>query len=114
MKFLHQPFKAKCRNIIRIHFSIPTQVKLIHEDEFLRYKSGKTYQFNGGFFSESPAEFEVPFNGTWHAVVEKGTHFSPLEVEARAEMLSPRLQTLNGNLEMETHEAISLYDDTLE
>ena len=114
MKFLHQPFRAKSRQIIHISFDKPTWVRLIHEEEFERYKLGKTFRYRGGYFQDSPVEFEVPFDGVWHAVVEKGTHFHPLNVTATARLEQPKLETLNGTIQMETHQKLAEYDDTLE
>jgi mRNA-degrading endonuclease HigB of HigAB toxin-antitoxin module len=76
---------------------------------------GKTYRYRGGFEEKSPVEFEVPFDGEWHAVIEKGTFKKPLEVKASAKLIKPKHHTLNGNEQMETHQAVEdEYDDTYE
>lgn len=114
MKFLHQPFKSKSGQRIRVHFDKPTRVLLIHSQQFDRYKRGKTYQYRGGEADESPVHFDVPFEGVWHAVIEKGTYSNPLEVSGRAELLAIPHHTLNGSEQMETHQKVEEYDDTLE
>jgi hypothetical protein len=115
MKFLQQPFEAKCRQILKIEFDKPAKVKLIEHSEFEKYKAGKTYNYRGGHFLKSPAEFEIPYDGVWHAIIEKGTHKEPIDVHGKAQLLKPRLETLNGYLEMETHQKYeSKYDDTNE
>ena len=114
MKFLHLPIQAKYGHIVRVHFTTPTKIKLIHTSEFPKYKNGRTYRYRGGYYEESPAEFEIPFDGTWHAVVEKGGYYHPIELEAHVELMPPHWDTLNGKLQMETHEPMEEYDDTFE
>lgn len=114
MKFLHQPFKARAKDRVIVKFDKPTKVMLIHHNQIDKYKGGRTYQYRGGESKNSPVEFEIPFDGIWHAVVEKGTHSNPLQVTASAKLEKPRHNTLNGPEQMETHEKVTEYDDTLE
>ena len=115
MKFLQQPFEAKCRQIVQVEFDLPAKVKLIEHSEYVKYKLGKTYNYRGGHYAKSPVEFEVPFDGVWHAIIEKGPHNQPIDVHGNAQLLKARLETLNGHLEMETHQKFEAgYDDTNE
>lgn len=115
MKFLHRPFNAKANDRIKVTFSKPTKILLIHSEQFKNYKGGRTYTYRGGFMEKSPAEFTVPFPGTWHAVIEKGTYKNPLEVTGNAEIYTPGPATLNGTEQTETSRpGIKDYDDTLE
>lgn len=114
MKFLHQPFIAKAKDRIVVDFDKPTKVLLIHASQFHKYKGGRTYQYHGGHSENSPSEFTVPFDGTWHAIIEKGTYRNPLDVKGKAKLMKPRHSTLNGAEQNETHHKIEEYDDTLE
>ncbi len=114
MKFLHQPFQAKAKDRIIVEFSQPTKVMLLHESQMKPYKQGRTYEYRGGVSDNSPVEFTVPFDGVWHAVIEKGTHKNPLDVSGSAKLKRPKPATLNGPEQMETHEKVEEYDDTLE
>lgn len=117
MKILQKPLSAKCRQIVKVNFSKPTKVKLLSHENFEKYKKGKTHQYRGGFYEASPVEFEIPYDGVWHAVIEKGSFNNPLEVTGTVDLLQPRLDSLNGNLQNETHAAYGKnfkYDDTLE
>lgn len=115
MKFLHQPFSAKKNDRIVVSFSKPTRVLLIHSSHFKNYKGGKTYQYRGGHSEKSPVEFIIPEPGTWHAIIEKGTFKSPIEVTGKAKLVRPAPTTLNGSEQMETSQAREKdYDDTLE
>ncbi len=114
MKFLHQPFSAKAKDKVIVQFDKPTKVMLIHENQINKYKGGRSFQYRGGKAEKSPMEFEVPFDGVWHAVIEKGTYSRPVQVNGSAKLVKPRPQTLNGPAQNETHEKVTEYDDTLE
>lgn len=114
MKFLHKPFNAKTGQVIVVTFSKPTKVLLIESTEFEKYKRGKTYRYRGGFSKTSPVEFVVPHTGIWHAIIEKGSYYNPLNVTGNATLEPVRIDTLNGELQAETHGVYTEYDDTLE
>lgn len=114
MKFLHKPFNAKAKDRIVIEFDKPTRVLLIHSRQFEKYKKCRTHTYRGGFSEKSPVEFTIPFDGTWHAVIEKGTYRNPLNVSGNASLHKPKHHTLNGMEQNETHQAVSDYDDTYE
>lgn len=115
MKFLHKPFNAKKKDKIVVDFDKPTKVLMLHADEFKRYKAGRTYRYRGGAADKSPVEFTVPFDGKWHAVIEKGTFRHPLEVKGNAKRIPHKYDTLNGSEQMESRKGVvSEYDDTLD
>jgi len=97
-----------------VDFDKPTTVLLIHSDQLENYKGGKTYRYRGGPADKSPVEFTVPYDGVWHAVIEKGTYKNPLEVSGKAKLVKPRHRTLNGPEQTETRQKIEEYDDTFE
>jgi len=114
MKFLHKPLKAQAGDVIRVEFSRPTRVLLIQSRQFEKYKKGKTYHYRGGESEKSPVEFTVPFDGVWHAIIEKGTFKNPIDVSGNAELIKQKPITLNGTEQNETHIPVEEYDDTLE
>lgn len=115
MKFLHKPIKANPYQSISVEFSRPTKVLLIHSTHFDRYKKGKTYEYRGGYAEKSPVVFDIPFEGIWHAVIEKGTFKNPINVSGNAKLIKSKHKTLNGAEQMETHAKYEEeYDDTLE
>jgi len=114
MKFLHKPLKAQAGDVIRVEFSRPTRVLLIQSRQFEKYKKGKTYHYRGGESEKSPVEFTVPFDGVWHAIIEKGTFKNPIDVSGNAELIKQKPLTLNGTEQNETHIPVEEYDDTLE
>ena len=92
MKILQQPLKVKRNQIIQVHFDKPVVVKLMSKNMFPKYKNGAKHVAQGGFFEQSPAKFTIPYDGIWHAVIEKGSHSNPINVEGRVEVLPPEIK----------------------
>ncbi len=115
MKFLHKPFKAKAKDKIEVTFSRPTKVLLLEKHHFERYKKGITYRYHGGMAQSSPVTFDVPFEGVWHAVIEKGSFRNPLDVSGNAKLIPHKYDTLNGPEQIEARKKQEQeYDDTLD
>jgi hypothetical protein len=86
MKFLYQKFDATKGQKVKVDFSKPTKVKMMNTVHFEKYRKSKTHTYVGGAFEKSPAVFEVPSDGRWVVVIEKGTHFKPLDLEGSVEL----------------------------
>jgi hypothetical protein len=86
MKYLHQIFKAKKGTQIKVHFSEPTKVLLLGDYQYENYKENRTYDYRGGMLEQSPQEFEIPNDGKWHVVVERGSYFNPKNIVASVEV----------------------------
>ena len=89
MKFLHKQYQAKKKEILEVEIDRPTKIKFMTAFDFKHYKLGKTNKYFGGLFEESPVRFVVPFDSVWHIVVEKGSHYQPIEVQGRCRLLLP-------------------------
>ena len=87
MKILQQPVKAKRNQIIEIIFDQPVVVRLLSKNMFPKYKNGAKHTGLGGFYEKSPAKFTVPYDGIWHAVIEKGSHSNPINVTGKVNVL---------------------------
>jgi hypothetical protein len=115
MKILQKPFTAKAKDKIEVTFDMPTKVLLIESSQFSRYKKGLTYQYRGGKAEQSPVTFTVPFDANWHAVIEKGSFNSPLDVKGNAKLIPHRYDTLNGSEQTgAAKRQVEEYDDTLD
>ncbi len=88
MKYLHRVFTAKKGTRVVVHFSEPTRVMLLSDMEYKNYKEHSTYRYRGGDLVESPHEFEIPSDGTWHVVIEKGGYFNPRPVTGSVEVIA--------------------------
>ena len=89
MKFLHQSFEAKRKEIIEVEIDVATSVKFMSGTSLKAYRMGKTNTYYGGRFEESPVRFVIPSDGVWNVVVEKGTYSAPIEVNAVCKLLNP-------------------------
>lgn len=87
MKFLYQIFTAKRGQKVKVNFSQPTSVKLFKDKQFDKYKKCRTNTYRGGKYEDSPAVFEIPSDGKWIVVIEKGTHYNPIDIEGSVELL---------------------------
>ncbi len=87
MKFLHQKFPAKKKEIVEVELSKPTRVKFMTASEFKRYTAARTHTFFGGSFEKGTIRFVLPFDSIWTVVVEKGTKSTPLDVRAACRLL---------------------------
>jgi hypothetical protein len=115
MKFLHKSFRAKAKDKIEIEFDRPTRVLLLESRLFRRYRKGIEVEQIGGYEKNSPVIHEVPYDGIWHAIIEKGSYRNPLNVSGDARLIPHRYDTLNGEEQVETRQkAEQDYDDTLD
>jgi hypothetical protein len=87
MKFLYQRFKARKGQKVQVDFSQPTKVKLLGSRDFDSYRKCRTNTYVGGKYDESPAIFQIPTDGEWVAVIEKGPASAPIEVEGKVILL---------------------------
>lgn len=89
MRFLHKHYPAKKKEIIEVEIDRPAKVKFMTAFDHKQYKLGRSHKYFGGRFEESPVRFVVPYDSVWHVVVEKGTHYQPLDVAARCRLMLP-------------------------
>jgi len=96
MKILTQKLKVKKGYRVKVHFDKATKVWLMPKSSFIKYRDGvKRYRSMGGDFNPPSTEFRVPFDGEWYAVVEKGSHFNPMNITARVEVLPPEIKLVD-------------------
>lgn len=86
MKYLHRILKAKKGAHIKVHFSEPAKVLLLGDYQYKNYKEHRTYDYRGGELENSPHQFEIPNDGLWHVVVERGGYFNPKNIVATVEV----------------------------
>lgn len=72
MKFLFRKYPAKRGEVIEVGMSAPSTVKFMTAKEFKNYGAGRTHTYYKGQEEDGQVRFELPFDGIWHAVVEKG------------------------------------------
>lgn len=100
-----------------VTFSQSTNIFLMTEVNFKKYKDGSSYRRMGGEYKKSPVEFTAPYDGTWHVVIEKGSHFSPLNVTGSVEVRPPKRKKISyfdENKEWEADKVEASDSETIE
>ncbi len=96
MKILTQKLKVKRGHRVKVHFDKATKVWFMPKSSFFKYRDGvKRYRTMGGDFNPPEAEFTVSFDGDWYVVVERGSHFNPVDINARVEVLPPEIKLVD-------------------
>lgn len=72
MKFLYRKYAGKRGGAIEVDLSAPAIVKFMTAKEFKNYGAGRTHTYYKGQEDGDAIRFTLPFDGVWHAVVEKG------------------------------------------
>lgn len=88
MKYLHQILKLKKGAHIKVHFNQSCKILILTRLNYNLYKDHITHNYYGGIFEKSPFEFEIPSNGEWHIVIERGSYFEPKNIVASVTILS--------------------------
>jgi hypothetical protein len=96
MRFLYKKFQAKKKEIVEVRIDRRTKVRFMTAVDFKRYKNGRSFNFFGGTFETSPVLFVLPYDSVWHVVVEKGTHYNPIDMNAQCRILPPDRQVLSS------------------
>lgn len=73
MKFLYRKYPAKRGEVIEVNMTGSATVKFMTAKEFKKYGAGRTHTYYKGRGDGTTVSFELPFDGIWHAVVEKST-----------------------------------------
>lgn len=92
MKFLYRKYPAKRGEVLEVEMSGSAPVKFMTAKEFKKYGAGRTHTYYKGREDGNIVRFELPFDGIWHAVVEKGE--SGLTATSRLRLPDPELSRL--------------------
>ena len=87
MKYLRKQVKARRNCVVVVTFDQPAKVMLLKDSEYNKYKEGKTYNYRGGFAKNSPVKFILPEGAIWQVIVEKGSYFNPVNMNASVQIL---------------------------
>jgi hypothetical protein len=96
MQYLYKQFQAKKKEILEVEIDRPTKVRFMTAVEFKRYKNCRSFTFYGGTYDSSPIRFVIPHDAVWYVVVEKGSRYNPLPVQAQCRVLQPDRQVLSS------------------
>ncbi|MBY0522194.1 MAG: DUF1883 domain-containing protein [Gemmataceae bacterium] len=86
MNFLDRELDLTPNDVVEVTLDHPANVQLLDPSNFLAYKQGKPYRYQGGYVTRSPFRIRAPQSGKWHLVVDLGG--APGMVRASALVLS--------------------------
>ena len=89
MKFLYRKYPAKKKEIIEVRTDQSAQVKFMTAAEFKKYAGGRTHSYFKGQENDEAISFTLPYDGVWHAVVEKGTDPAMADITASSVLRMP-------------------------
>jgi len=72
MTFLHWKVPGKAGDLIRIQLDTPAYVRLLDALNFEYYRKGSPVKGEGGWSDRLEVEFTLPYQGTFHVVVDLG------------------------------------------
>lgn len=103
MKFLYRKYPAKKKEIIEVRTDQPAKVKFMTAAEFKKYAGGRTHSYFKGQEIDGAISFTLPYDGVWHAVVEKGMEpgMEQLSANSILRMPDPEKQQLPQSFEDE-------------
>jgi|GEM_PF-3517563 len=103
MKFLYRKYPAKKKEIIEVRTDPAAMVKFMTAAEFKKYAGGRTHSYFKGQDVDGAICFTLPYDGVWHAVVEKGMDPAMEQLTANCilRMPDPEMEQLPQSFEEE-------------
>ncbi len=72
MQFVHERHHLQVGDIVVVTASEPCNVKLTDDANFERYQNGRSHNYYGGYFRQSPARILAPGQGHWNVTLDLG------------------------------------------
>lgn len=72
MQFLHQRQYLDQGDVIVVDCDHQCNVRLMGDADFQAFRSGRAYNYRGGFFERLPTRFDVPHAGWWNVTLDLG------------------------------------------
>jgi hypothetical protein len=73
MDFVHYDLnQLRAGQIVEVTLDTAANVRLLDDQNFHGYRSGRQYSFYGGYVTESPYRVRVPHGGHWHLAIDLG------------------------------------------
>lgn len=83
MNYLHHEYDAGPDDLIEVTLDHAANVLLLDRTNFSNYRSGRAYQYRGGYVRSSPFRIKPPHHGRWHLVIDLGGYAGTVRASAR-------------------------------
>ena len=72
MDFLHTEFDGGSDEVVLVTLDGQANVMLLDDINFSAYRDGRTFNYYGGWATQSPVRLVPPHTTRWHVVVDLG------------------------------------------
>jgi hypothetical protein len=69
--------------LVEVTLDTAANVQLVDSLNFNAYRTGRQYQFYGGYVTRSPYTISVPHAGQWHIVIDLGGYAGQVRSSVR-------------------------------
>jgi len=69
---LHKRLFLRSGDAVEVDVGADANVVLMDDSEYANYRAGRSYRYQGGFFTEFPATIVPPHSGYWNVVLDLG------------------------------------------
>jgi hypothetical protein len=80
--------EQECGVVARLHGS-SANVILVDSLNFDRYRLGRPFLYEGGFFTRTPARLQIPWTGHWYLIIDCGGYTHRVGIE-KIDVLTPQ------------------------
>ncbi len=89
MEFLHTDFWGGANAVVLVSLDGQANVMLLDDSSFSAYRHGHSFNYYGGWATQSPVRVSPSHHGHWHVVVDLGGHSG--SVRAGVRIITPPL-----------------------
>lgn len=72
MDFLHTDFHGGSDKVVLVTLDSQANVMLLDDINFSAYRDGRSFNYFGGWATESPVRLAPSHSGYWHVIVDLG------------------------------------------
>jgi Domain of unknown function (DUF1883) len=84
MDFVHYDLNyLQGEEVVEVTLDSAANVRLLDEPNFNGYRTGRQYNFYGGYVTRSPYTTRVPHSGHWHLVIDLGGYAGQVRSSVR-------------------------------
>jgi len=69
---LHQSLYLEAGDVVEVMSDTHANVQLMDDSAYSSYRSGRSFDYYGGFFRYFPARLRAPSSGYWNVVLDLG------------------------------------------
>ncbi len=79
MDFIHSRKHLQQGDVVVVDCSHQSNILLMDDSNFSKYKNGNEYRHFGGFYDMLPARISVPHTGNWNITIDLGGRRANIE-----------------------------------